>query len=68
MVIFKRFGDSCLDFELRVYFNGIETYTPLWHRINMAIDQAFREANLEIAFPQRDLHIRSSEIPLPVQA
>jgi len=65
-VVFKSFGDSCLDFELRVYFNGIETYLPLWHRTNMAIDQAFRKANLEIAFPQRDLHIRSSDIPLPV--
>jgi potassium efflux system protein len=67
VVVFKSFGDSCLDFELRVYFNGISTYVPLWHRTNMAIDKAFREANIEIAFPQRDLHIRSSDIPLPVQ-
>ncbi|MCF7975301.1 MAG: mechanosensitive ion channel [Phycisphaerae bacterium] len=65
VVIFKGFGDSCLDFELRVYFNGIDAYLPLWHRINMAIDQAFRQANVEIAFPQRDLHLRSSDIPLP---
>jgi small-conductance mechanosensitive channel len=25
----------------------------------MAIDKAFREAGIEIAFPQRDLHLRS---------
>jgi small-conductance mechanosensitive channel len=25
----------------------------------MAIDKAFREAGIEIAFPQSDLHIRS---------
>jgi small-conductance mechanosensitive channel len=67
MVVFKNFGNSCLDFELRVYYNGIDTYLPLWHRTNMAIDQAFRKANIEIAFPQRDLHIRSSDIPLPTQ-
>jgi small-conductance mechanosensitive channel len=25
----------------------------------MSIDKAFREAGIEIAFPQRDLHLRS---------
>jgi small-conductance mechanosensitive channel len=25
----------------------------------MSIDKAFREAGIEIAFPQRDLHVRS---------
>jgi potassium efflux system protein len=65
-VVFKGFGNSCLDFELRIYFNmGMDSYLPLWHRINMAIDQAFRKAHIEIAFPQRDLHLRSSDIPLP---
>ncbi len=59
VVIFKGFGDSSLEFELRVFISGIENYVPIWHDINFAIDQAFRKAGIEIAFPQRDLHVRS---------
>jgi small-conductance mechanosensitive channel len=28
----------------------------------MSIDKAFREAGIEIAFPQRDLHLRSMPV------
>ncbi len=60
MVLFRGFGNSSLDFELRVYVTGIESFLPVWHSINCAIDQAFRKVGIEIAFPQRDVHIRSS--------
>jgi small-conductance mechanosensitive channel len=30
--------------------------------LNFAIEQKFREAGIEIAFPQRDLHIRSGTL------
>jgi potassium efflux system protein len=59
VVIFKSFGDNSLEFELRVYIAGIDNYIPVGHNINCAIDAAFREAGIVIAFPQRDLHIRS---------
>jgi potassium efflux system protein len=59
IVIFKNFGGSSLEFELRVYISGIDNYVPVWHRINCAIDAEFRKAGIEIAFPQQDLHIRS---------
>ncbi len=59
VVIFKNFGNSSLEFELRVFISGIENYVPVWHDINFAIDQAFRKAGIEIAFPQHDLHVRS---------
>ncbi len=58
-VIFKRFGDSSLEFELRVYTSGMDNYLRVWHTINCAIDDAFRKGGIEIAFPQRDLHVRS---------
>lgn len=69
IVLFKGFGDSSLEFELRVNFTGIEHNLPLWHDINVAIDDRFREAGVEIAFPQRDLHLRSvdPDIPLPAR-
>ena len=61
VVIFTGFGASSLDFELRVYFTGMDTYLPLWHDVNCAIDDAFRKADIEIAFPQHDLHLRSAD-------
>ncbi|MGB2865663.1 MAG: mechanosensitive ion channel domain-containing protein, partial [Sedimentisphaerales bacterium] len=66
VVIFKNFGDNSLEFELRVYIAGIENYVPVWHGINCTIDAEFRKAGIEIAFPQRDLHIRSTDMSIPV--
>ena len=66
MVIFKNFGNSSLEFELRVYIAGIENYLPVWHSINCAIDTEFRKAGIEIAFPQHDLHIRSADTSVPI--
>jgi len=66
MVIFKGFGDSALDFELRVFIPNMESYLAVWHQINMAIDGEFRQAHIEIAFPQRDIHVRSDNAPFDV--
>ena len=66
IVLFRGFGNSSLEFELRVYISGIENYVPVWHGINCAIDEAFRNAGIEIAFPQHDLHIRSIKTSIPV--
>ncbi|USN98819.1 MAG: mechanosensitive ion channel [Phycisphaeraceae bacterium] len=57
---FMRFGDSTLDFELRVYIPHIDHFLPVRHDLHLRIMEAFREAGIEIAFPQRDLHIRSA--------
>ena len=60
-VYFKAFGDSTLDFELRVFIPHIDHLLTVQHQLNTAIDAAFREQGIEIAFPQRDLHIRSAD-------
>jgi len=65
-VLFSSFGDSSLDFQLRVFIPSIDVYWRAKHALHMAIDQEFRKAGVEIAFPQRDLHLRSVEEPLPV--
>ena len=67
IVIFKGFGASSLEFELRVYFCGMENYVSVWHGVNCAIDDAFRKAGIEIAFPQQDVHIRSIQGELPIK-
>ncbi len=58
-VFFMSFGDSSLDFELRVFTRGVNQRFLARHELHMSIDKAFREAGIEIAFPQRDLHLRS---------
>ncbi len=58
-VYFRGFGESTLDFELRVFISHIDLLVRTKHQLHKAIDQAFRAAGIEIAFPQRDLHVRS---------
>jgi len=64
--VFKGFGDNSLNFELRVYVNGIDDYIPMTHELNGAIDNAFKEAGLTIAFPQQDVHLDATG-PLEVR-
>ncbi|UCD75660.1 MAG: mechanosensitive ion channel [Phycisphaerales bacterium] len=64
--LFLGFGESSLDFELRVFIPSIDYMLQVKSDLNYEIDQAFRKAGVEIAFPQRDLHIRSVQADLPV--
>jgi small-conductance mechanosensitive channel len=58
-VFLAKFGESSIDFELVVWSSEM-SYRPRRYRsdLNFAIEQKFREAGIEIAFPQRDIHIR----------
>ncbi len=58
-VFFTGFGDSSLDFEVRVFVPERVQRMPLNHDIHLGIYQALAEAGIEIPFPQRDLHLRS---------
>ena len=59
--LFLGFGDSSLNFELRVFVASIDHFLKVKHAMHKAIDRKFREAGVEIAFPQRDIHIRSAK-------
>ncbi|MFT5206777.1 MAG: small-conductance mechanosensitive channel [Candidatus Omnitrophota bacterium] len=61
-VRFIGFGDSSLDFDLLIWINEPEKQEPIRSDINYAIDAAFRQTGIEIPFPQRDLHIKSSNV------
>ena len=57
-VLFDDFGDSALIFRLRLW-TTIEHFIAMETDVRFEIDRLFRERNIEIAFPQRDIHIRS---------
>jgi len=57
--LFTSFGESSLDFELRVRIQRIERRFSVTSDLNFAIDKKFREAGIKIPFPQRDMHIVS---------
>jgi len=65
--IFRGFGSSSLDFEIRYYIRGLSQWVRIVHDLHMNLDMAFREAGIEISFPQRDLHIRTAPAPLTIQ-
>src|SRR6266540_3632711 len=59
-VFLGKFGDNSIDFELVVWSSEMSARPSRYRSdLNFAIEQKFREAGIEIAFPQRDLHIRS---------
>jgi potassium efflux system protein len=57
--VFRRFAENSLDFELRVFVPSFENSTEVLHQLNTAIDIAFRQAQIELASPKNDWHLRS---------
>ncbi len=62
-VLFLSFGESSLDFQLRIWISDIDERFHVTSDLHQEIDRRFREAGIVIAFPQRDLHVRSVEEP-----
>lgn len=59
-VLFTEYGDSSLNFDLMVWTSTyISKPIILRSQLYYAIFEKFKEHNIEIPFPQRDLHIRS---------
>lgn len=57
--LFRQFGNSSLDFELRVWISNIDNRPRVQNELLLYIDRRFREEGIEIPFPQHDLHLRS---------
>jgi len=53
------FGDSAWDMQLRVWIPNVKDRYELRNELNQAIVRKFNEYEIEIPFPQRDLHFRS---------
>jgi len=59
MALFVGFGDSSLDFELRIWVQELRMRLEVKSTLLAEIDRRFRMEGIEIPFPQRDLHVRS---------
>ncbi len=57
--LFIQFGNSSLDFELRIWINNIDNRPRIINEILLYIERRFREEGVEIPFPQQDLHLRT---------
>lgn len=66
---FSDFGSSSLDFQLYFFTQNLETVEDIKSDLRHEIDEAFRNHNVQIPFPQQDLWIRNPEtlVPAPAQ-
>jgi small-conductance mechanosensitive channel len=64
IIFFLGFGDSSLDFELRVWIAEPSAQYRIKSDLFFRIEELFRAHQIEIPFPQRDLHVRSGNVPL----
>ena len=63
-VQFLKFGDSSLDFRLLVWTNRPRLHMQIRSDINFRIDKLFREAKIEIPYPQTELRIRQGSLQI----
>jgi len=68
-VLFDEFGDSSLVFNLRVWTRQyINRPGVLKSQLYYAIFEKFRQHGIEIPYPQRDIHLKSSATPIYIQS
>lgn len=60
--LFREFGDSSINLELRVWINDpVNGMGNIQSELLFNIWDKFKEHNIEVPFPQRDIHIRSQK-------
>jgi potassium efflux system protein len=60
-VAFVSFGDNALQLVLRVFLPSMDDRIRTITELHAAINRKFNEAGIVIAFPQRDIHLDTSE-------
>lgn len=63
-VQFLGFGDYSLNFRLLVWTSRPRRYAQIKSDINYRIQRLFKEARIEIPFPQQDLNLRGGSLKL----
>jgi potassium efflux system protein len=66
MVTFESFEDNSLLLKLRCFIGSVDDRLSAISDLHVSIDRKFREADISIAFPQRDVHIDTTR-PLEIK-
>jgi potassium efflux system protein len=66
LVSFDSFGDSSLTIVLRCYIGSMDYWRKTTSELHQAINNKFKDAGVVIAFPQRNIHLNTSQ-PLDVR-
>lgn len=56
---FMKFGDSALEFDLRVMIRNVNWIFVVRSELNHEVLKRLKEAGIAIPYPQRDLHMRT---------
>lgn len=56
-ITFEAFGDSTLNLIIRAYLPDLENRLQVIHQLHTTIHEDYNKAGIEIAFPQRDVHL-----------
>jgi small-conductance mechanosensitive channel len=59
VVLFRGFGESSLDFEMRFWTSAHDRWMQISSQVAVEVNRVLKEQGIEIPFPQRDLHLRS---------
>ena len=65
-IIFDQFGDNSLNLTLRCFVGTQEARMPTLTELHKAINDKFNAAGIVISFPQRDVHIDTTQ-PLDIR-
>ena len=66
LISFEGFGDNALTLVLRCYLDAVDIRIGVTTELHQAIYDRFAENGIEIAFPQRDVHLLQRE-PLDIR-
>ncbi|HEY9768000.1 MAG TPA: mechanosensitive ion channel domain-containing protein [Coleofasciculaceae cyanobacterium] len=63
-VFFTEFGDSSLNFELLIWTSDPSRQAPLKSDLYFRIEEIFKQQQIEIPFPQRDVNLNLEDLPI----
>ena len=61
MALFMGFGESTLDFELRVWADAVDRWVQIRSELALDVHRMLGDAGIEVPFPQRVVHVKAKE-------
>ena len=58
-VLLQNFADNSVNFRVLFWVNDVDVWITIRDHVMRGIFKSFKENNIEIPFPQRDLHVKS---------